>query len=342
VSGTGRARFGLLSAVVVAASCAGLPDETAGTPRYGDEISVAGRLVRTGARVVLWNDPGGYDAYRTTRFFAPAEALPSRPEAGTNRPERYDVRGVEGLADATRAAVSAHGFGAAELRARIDQFVVHYDVCGASRRCFEVLHDIRGLSVHFLLDVDGTIYQTLDVRERARHAGIANDRSIGVEIAHIGAYRDFAVLGRWYPLDEGGRRRLLLPPNERGAVRTPDFVGRPAREEPVRRTIHGVEYVQFDFTNEQYAALERLLATLHAEFPGLPLEAPRGPEGAVLGRVLTPEERRAFRGVFGHWHVSASKQDPGPAFDWERVLSGARRLAAAASATSAASSPAPD
>ena len=318
-----RLAFGLT--VSFAAACSGLPSDDASL-RRGDEIVIAGRFVRIGVPVVLWSDPGGYDAYRTTRFFDPSVVLPSRPEPGTNRPERYGRRAVEDLSARTRAAVLARGFGIDELRERIDQLVVHYDVCGASRRCFEVLHDVRGLSVHFLLDVDGTIYQTLDVRERARHAGVANERSIGVEIAHIGAYRDFAVLGRWYPQDGDGRRRLLLPANERSVVRTPDFVGRPARESPARGTIHGVEYVQFDFTNEQYAALEHLLAALHSEFPGLPLEAPRGGDGAVLGRVLTPDERAAFRGVFGHWHVSASKQDPGPAFDWERVLKGARRL----------------
>ena len=26
-----------------------------------------------------------------------------------------------------------------------------------------------------------------------------------------------------------------------------------------------------------------------------------------------------------HWHVIKSKIDPGPAFDWDRVITGARR-----------------
>src|SRR5215217_402878 len=40
-------------------------------PRSGDEIMVCGQLFHTGAPVVLWTDPGGYDAYRTDRRFAP-------------------------------------------------------------------------------------------------------------------------------------------------------------------------------------------------------------------------------------------------------------------------------
>ncbi len=62
------------------------------------------------------------------------------------------------------------------LRQKVDQFVLHFDVCGTSAQCFYVLHDRRGLSVHFMLDVDGTIYQTLDVKERAWQATKSNDQ----------------------------------------------------------------------------------------------------------------------------------------------------------------------
>ena len=51
------------------------------------------------------------------------------------------------------------------LQRVVDQFVIHYDVAGTSRNCFEVLQDKRGLSVHFMLDLDGTIYQSLDLKE---------------------------------------------------------------------------------------------------------------------------------------------------------------------------------
>ncbi len=59
--------------------------------------------------------------------------------------------------------------------------MLHYDVTAYSRTTFQVLHDYRGLSVHFMLDVDGTIYQTLDLKERAYHAGTANSRSVCVK-----------------------------------------------------------------------------------------------------------------------------------------------------------------
>src|SRR5262245_14105287 len=42
-----------------------------GTPltRTGDEIVVCGQLFHTGTPVVLWLDPGGYDAYRVENHF---------------------------------------------------------------------------------------------------------------------------------------------------------------------------------------------------------------------------------------------------------------------------------
>jgi N-acetylmuramoyl-L-alanine amidase len=38
--------------------------------RTGDEIMVCGKLFHTTTPVVLWTDPGGYDAYRTERRFS--------------------------------------------------------------------------------------------------------------------------------------------------------------------------------------------------------------------------------------------------------------------------------
>ena len=49
-------------------------------------------------------------------------------------------------------------------------FVNHWDACLSSTSCQRVL-DKRGASVHFLIDNDGTIYQTLDMQHGAWHAG---------------------------------------------------------------------------------------------------------------------------------------------------------------------------
>lgn len=346
--------------------------------RAGDEIIACGRLFHTGTRVVLWTDPGGFDAYRVHRRFSNTDQItPSRPVEGTDTPNRYSpLRAIRDAAMAQR--VAAHGWSLEDLQQVVDQFVIHYDVCGTSRRCFEVLHDVRGLSVHFMLDVDGTIYQTLDLKERARHAGTANDRSIGVEIANMGAYRDAKTLAQWYATDADGRVRLILPPDWRPLgvdTSQPCPAFRPARNEIIRGTINGANLYQYDYTPQQYAALARLAATLSRVFPNLKLQVPgywTGPSverrnrgfrfmhstlgfpGAVMAApiwmaefpgaelsdaissrarwkvrndVISDSVLSDFRGLLGHYHVTREKSDPGPAFDWSRVLTDARRLA---------------
>ncbi|MFZ4573659.1 MAG: N-acetylmuramoyl-L-alanine amidase [Phycisphaerales bacterium] len=204
--------------------------------------------------------------------------------------------------------------------------MIHYDVCGTSRDCFRVLHDARGLSVHFMLDIDGTIYQTLDAKERAFHATIANDRSVGVEIANIGAYPKLegSPLEKWYAKDEAGRWRITLPASVgSGGVRTEGFVGSPERL--VTGPVHGQHLTMFDLTPEQYESLIKLSAALHRALPGIALDYPRGPEGGVKTEALNGQEFAAFKGLLGHWHVQGGKVDPGPAFDWERVVAGAKR-----------------
>lgn len=301
--------------------------------RTGDEIIVAGRFFHTGTPVVTWLDPGGYDAYRVERRFSPwsqADWETSRREVpALQTPNRYGLR-REGLSEAELERFRGGGWELAALTSRVDQVVIHFDACGTSRRCFEVLHDRRGLSAHFLLDVDGTLYQTLDLKERAWHATTANTRSVGIEIAHIGAYppEQAEPLTEWYGHDAVGLRLTIPPRLGDGGVRTPGFVGRPARPQWVRGVVQGMDLVQYDFTPEQYRALARLTAALCRVFPRLRCEVPRGPDGAVLPHKLPDAELARFHGLLGHWHVQGNKVDPGPAFQWERVLREARALLA--------------
>ena len=128
-------------------------------PRKGDEIVVAGQMFHTGTRVVTWMDPGGYDAYRVERRFAPIEesdwAATKAKLTGTETPNRYSQRRGD-LTSAELERVRGGGWDLPTLQRVVDQFVIHYDVCGIAKQCFNILHDHRNLSVHFMLDLDGT------------------------------------------------------------------------------------------------------------------------------------------------------------------------------------------
>ena len=293
--------------------------------RAGDEIVVCGELFHTGTAVVLWTDPGGYDAYRGECRFIPNQDKPTKPVSDALL--RYNTF-RRNLPDDVVAQIRDAGWSLPLLQQYVDLFVIHYDVCGTSRRCFEVLHDLRGLSVHFMLDVDGTIYQTLDLKERAWHAGTANDRSVGIEIANIGAYRDTKTLAEWYGRDDDGHTLVTFPSSiDTGSIRTPGFVARPARADAITGEINGQELHQYDLTNAQYDALIKLTATLCQVLPRIEPDYPRDENGALRTTMLTKEELEGFNGLVGHFHITTQKVDPGPAFDWDRVIAGVRRIA---------------
>jgi len=238
------------------------------SPHAGDRIIVAGQAVPVVTRVVTWLDAGGLDAYRTARV----------DEAGS--PESYGGRKSRDGQPIATGKLDA-------LRSVVDQVVLHYDGIGNSHECFEMLRE-RQLSAHFLIDVDGTIYQTLDLRERAYHATVANNRSIGIEIANLGAF----------PVGEANAANL---------------------REPVRGSVHGIELVQSDFTPEQYAALAKLVDALCGAFPLIERHMPHDASGAIVMTKLPDDELAKFRGILGHFHIQENKVDPGPAFRWEQL-----------------------
>jgi len=322
--------------------------------RRGDEIAVCGRLFHTGAPVVLWTDPGGYDAYRIEKRFAPWERAAWRPpekgDDGPGSPNRYGIRFAPKLGEDGKPLpgnelttdeferIRGGGWDLDLLRKHVDQFVLHYDVCGVSRQCFHVLHDERGLSVQFMLDIDGTIYQTMDAKERAWQATICNDRSIGVEIANIGAYGEHErnPFAQWYATarmpsargsgDSMEQTRITIPPRlGDGGVRTSGFIGYTARPEPVVGDIQGRAVRQYDFTPQQYESLIKLTAALHRVLPRIELDYPRDDQGRLVTSQLSAEALASFHGVLGHYHIQKEKTDPGPAMQWDKVINGARR-----------------
>ena len=182
-----------------------------------------------------------------------------------------------------------------------------------------------------MLDLDGTIYQTLDLKEGAWHATKANGRSIGIEIANIGTFKNAGSdrVARWYAKDDGGRTRVTLP--EASMVPTHPAGSealRPSRDQPVSGNIQGEDLSQYDLTPQQYEALIKLTATLCKTFPKIRCDYPRDGQGQLLPRKLEDDDYTRYNGILGHYHVQLNKVDPGPAFQWDRLIDGARKLMA--------------
>jgi N-acetylmuramoyl-L-alanine amidase len=274
----------------------------------------------------LWTDPGGYDAYRVERRFVPWEEASweaTAKKGAVTTPNRYGARRA-GLTDQEFERTRSGGWDLPTLQKVVDQFVIHYDVAGTSRRCFQTLHDARGLSVHFMLDLDGTIYQTLDVKEKAWHATTSNDRSVGIEIANIGAYptADAAPLRRWYITNPKGQFLLNVPPGE---LRTPGMYS-PVSSEPIHGLIQNQSLWMYDLTPQQYESLAHLTASLCTALPRIRCDYPRTESGGPVTLKLSDDQLNAYTGLLGHYHVQQNKVDPGPAFQWDKVITEARAL----------------
>lgn len=165
----------------------------------------------------------------------------------------------------------------------IDLFVVHWDVCLSSRICQKVL-DKRGISVHFLIDNDGTIYQTLDTTHIGWHAGNVNSRSVGVEISNA----FYLKWKDWYKKKGFGERPICKD-----------------------SYVNGIKLEEhLDFYPVQIEALKALTKALHKGL-GIPLESPENFTGGQYTDTLSKARLKSFEGIVHHYHCTNKKIDCG-------------------------------
>src|SRR5205823_1839987 len=148
-----------------------------------------------------------------------------------------------------------------------------------------------------------------------------NSRSVGVEIANIGAYDptdEKAPLRSWYKADAEGSVRIQIPADVGGETsqRATNFVARPARPQAIIGSVQGRELAQYDLTPEQYRSLIRLTAAICKTFPKIKCDCPRDANGQLISRKLADSDLAKYQGLLGHFHIQQNKVDPGPAFQW--------------------------
>ena len=165
---------------------------------------------------------------------------------------------------------------------KINSFVNHWDVCLNSKSCVNVLNN-RGLSVHLVIDNDGTIYQLCDINHLCHHAGgKVNATSIGVEIAN--AY--YPKYQKWYVKKGFGERPLITGETCHGSSMK-DFMG---------------------FYPVQLQALQALWHSIHKGV-GIPLECPVDDDGNTLKTTNAKCARGTFKGFVSHYHITRKKID---------------------------------
>lgn len=164
----------------------------------------------------------------------------------------------------------------------IDVGVLHWDVTLNARETRKVLAQ-RGLSTHFVIDWDGTIYQLVDLAYPAWHAGtdVVNNRSVGVDLNNpVYPSRDVQLVRNGQP------------------SRLPAITGWKVRGKVVDPVL--------GFHDVQLAAFRALAAALHTHF-GVPLVSPAS--GVAQTLVTLPSVNGLPKGWYHHAELSTDKID---------------------------------
>jgi hypothetical protein len=250
-------------------------------------IVVCGQKFDIGTRVVLWDEKGGLNGYDESKHTVQEEnrqtgVVTKKTISG----KRYGKRSIFPV-DITK------------LKDIVTQFFLHHSGLYHSGTTFEVLHNERKLSVHFILDDDGTLYQTLDLVECAWHGGKNNGYSVGIEVDSRALADKVPDAYNKYNCD----KYKVTPHKSRFDKLQKNFIN------------------GYEFTDKQYETLIRLGKGLMDVFPKINSnpDFPRDAKGRVIKEALLDSSKHC--GFICHYHASANKIDP-ISFDYQRFLLG--------------------
>lgn len=254
-------------------------------------IVICGQKFDIGTRVVLWNEPGGLNGYsEASTSFTEEDRKTGKQVKKTISGRRYGKRSIKTL-------------DLGGLKNIVTQFFLHHSGLYHSSTTFNVLHNERKLSVHFIMDDNGTLYQTLDLVECAWHGGSNNKCSVGIEI-------DSRAMAGTKPdaYDEYHQKKHSVLPHKKRV------------DKVQKQWLLGYEY-----TDIQYKALIKLAITLTSVFPKLSVnnvaDFPRATDGRVAKSVISNPTKHC--GFICHFQSSANKVDP-ISFDFGRFLNGVK------------------
>ena len=163
----------------------------------------------------------------------------------------------------------------------VRSIVTHWDATLSAEKCYTILKN-RGISTHFVIDNDGTIYQMVDPKHRAWHAGGYNKTSIGIDLSNA-----------YYTKYNSTYEKMGLNP-------------RPI----LRSKLHGSDLGEhLGYYPEQLKAYKALLKTL-CDYYDIPLEVPLNKKGGLLLKEIDGEEEKLdFSGIMCHYHLTSNKID---------------------------------
>ena len=186
---------------------------------------------------------------------------------------------------------------------QVEMIVVHYTASGSGAGVVSWFKNPQSrVSAHYIIDHDGKILQLVKDGDTAWHAGLPGDlarddairpnsRAIGIEIVN------------WGPLEKKDNRYYNWTENEHlGEVVVADG-----------------EYWE-PYTEAQLESLSELVSYLCKRY-SVPIRYPPLGPGTYYERAQGLAD---FHGILGHNAINRYKSDPGPHFDWDRLMDGLR------------------
>jgi len=186
---------------------------------------------------------------------------------------------------------------------QVEMIVVHFTASGSGTGVVSWFKNPQsGVSAHYILDHDGKILQLVKDGDTAWHAGLPGDlarddairpnsRAIGIEIVN------------WGPLEKRDDKYYNWTGNEH-----------------LGQAVEASGKYWEPFTEAQHESLIELVSYLCKRYSVPTRYAPLGP-GAYHERA---QDLANFKGVLGHSAINRGKSDPGPLFDWDRLMDGLR------------------
>lgn len=247
-------------------------------------IIVCGETYNIGTRVILWNEPSGLNAYDESAY-------------KTEDRKTGKIITISGKRYGARNFLKPNPT-LEQLKKIITQFAFHHSGCRIAQETYNVLHKERKLSCTFILDDNGDLYQTLDIKEKAWQMGTNNPMSIGIEMCSRASASK-------YPndYDEYHQQKYHVLPRKKRMDK-----------------VQGMMIWGYEYNDAQYAALIKLVAGIVGIFPKLTnADFPRTLSRRVIESLLSKPLDHV--GFICHYHTCKEKWDP-VCLDHQRVLDG--------------------
>ncbi len=306
-------KYGPVDELVTGEYTIELPIEEAGVPGYTNQDVIS--AFYAAAREVGENGWSWLSRARLTGLVADRQdeyrgpAIDDLP--GLTTEEKASIKAILGLTEVPPAEevpsvtwVGPTGnCGSGRSGHQIEMIVVHFTASGSGTGVVSWFKNPQSrVSAHYVLDHDGKILQLVKDGDTAWHAGLPGDlarndairpnpRSIGIEIVN------------WGPLEKRDDKYYNWTGNEhRGQV-----------------VEAGGKYWE-PYTEAQCESLIELVSYLCKRY-SVPTRYPPLGAGAYHERA---QHLADFHGVLGHSAINRGKSDPGPLFDWDRLMDGLR------------------